>query len=287
MPAPSLILETSPEYTLKPSSITITEFLSYFKIEGKAHFAAWDKKDFRNNRRRVLNLDKKGRDELIKWSKKGTVSLGFLPNNADSDKEVVVCHSLFVEFDDYSSLEAQIDKIRAVSLPEPTFIVSTGNKSHHFYWCLDTGISPDDFTFYQKHLSAQLGSDPAIHNPARTMRLPHSIHPATGIRGTVVHFSGKTYPVSAVCNKAPNEKQPLPLVPRAEVDHHDNAPILKYIDKLEDVKYSYKGNSLTSRCPNHTGKSTTVFWVNLSTGKFCCHAGCNSSEVLRTLYKAQ
>jgi hypothetical protein len=275
-----LFATPSPEYELSvEKDFTVTKFLALFKITDTAYFAAWDKKNFKNNRRRVLEIAK-AKQELIKWSKGGTVNLGFIPNSANSNEEVVVCTSVFVEFDDGSSLESQIEKIRNNELPEPTLIVFTGNKSYHFYWCLEESISPSEFTSYQKHLSRRLGSDPAIHNPARTMRLPYSIHPATGVRGKVIHCSNKLYKISELGTPT---KEHTPL-PKANIEHKDNAPILKYIDQLEDTVYSYKGNSLTSRCPNHNGKSSTVFWVNLSTGKFCCHAGCNNSDILKTLY---
>lgn len=58
---------------------------------------------------------------------------------------------------------------------EPSLVVVTG-KGRHAYWVLADDLPLERFTTAQKRLIAFYGSDPAVHDLARVMRVPGSLH---------------------------------------------------------------------------------------------------------------
>jgi hypothetical protein len=78
---------------------------------------------------------------------------------------------VFVDFDGIDPDTAR-DRRCDAGLPTPTLIIASGH-GVHAYWRLAEPIADMAlWTRYQKRLIALLGSDGAIHDPARIMRLP-------------------------------------------------------------------------------------------------------------------
>lgn len=84
---------------------------------------------------------------------------------------VLLARNLFADFDNIT-VEAALVRLALVGLPRPTMIVVSG-KGVHFYWRLDVPITDLSlWTRLQKRLIRLLGSDEAVHDPARVMRIP-------------------------------------------------------------------------------------------------------------------
>ena len=98
--------------------------------------------------------------------------------------DVACARCLFVDFDGIAVSEAR-DRWRKVSLPTPTITIASGH-GVHAYWRLSEAIFDMDlWSKLQKRLIVLLDSDPAVHDPARVMRLPGFINhkePVTACR---------------------------------------------------------------------------------------------------------
>ena len=93
--------------------------------------------------------------------------------NTDAEtKSLNKCRAQFMEIDTLP-LEEQLQKIKQFAL-EPSIIVKT-RKSLHTYWLLSGG-SIKNFRKVQLQLVAHFGSDPALQNESRVMRLPGFNH---------------------------------------------------------------------------------------------------------------
>lgn len=94
-----------------------------------------------------------------------------IATGGSKNEDVLLARNLFADFDK-STLEQAMDKLRSSKLPMPTMIVMSGH-GVHFYWRLNSPIY--DLAYWkqiQKRLIQLLGSDPAIHDPSRPMRVP-------------------------------------------------------------------------------------------------------------------
>lgn len=99
----------------------------------------------------------------------------FAVNGGNTDTEtrtINKCRAQFMEIDSLP-LEEQLQKIKQFAL-EPSIIVRT-RKSLHTYWLLSEG-SIKNFRKVQLQLVAHFGSDPALQNESRVMRLPGFNH---------------------------------------------------------------------------------------------------------------
>lgn len=81
---------------------------------------------------------------------------------------------------DVESIAAIWIDLDGVALPEnfpltPTAIVESSEGKYHVYWAVND-VPLDDFPVIQKALAAFYGSDPAVHDLPRTMRLPGYWH---------------------------------------------------------------------------------------------------------------
>lgn len=87
------------------------------------------------------------------------------------NEDVILARSVCVDLDK-TTLEAAMQKLATSRLPLPTMIVISGH-GVHFYWRLLEAITDlENWTALQKRLIQLLGSDPAIHDPSRPMRIP-------------------------------------------------------------------------------------------------------------------
>ena len=90
-------------------------------------------------------------------------------------EDVARARCLFVDFDGISPDVAE-NKLYKAGLPTPTLTIASGH-GVHAYWRLASPVS--DMALWsalQQRLIAILGSDRAIHDPARIMRLPGFIN---------------------------------------------------------------------------------------------------------------
>jgi hypothetical protein len=94
------------------------------------------------------------------------------------DANIKICRCLFADFDkphfpaDCTD-QAGYAKSKAaeIGLPQPTMIIDSGH-GIHLYWRFTEPLEPSRWIRGMKLLSAALGSDAAIKNPERVMRLP-------------------------------------------------------------------------------------------------------------------
>lgn len=85
--------------------------------------------------------------------------------------DVLLARCLFADLDNIT-VEAALVRLALTGLPMPTMIVVSGN-GVHLYWRLDVPITDLAFwTALQKRIISLLGSDEAVHDPARVMRIP-------------------------------------------------------------------------------------------------------------------
>ena len=101
--------------------------------------------------------------------------------------------ALFIDIDDGRRLADLTLHI------EPTLTVSSG-RGDHPYWCIGEGSDLRKFTPAQKRLIKHYGSDPAIHDLPRVMRVPGFIHDK-GHGQTLVSLSegsGETHDIDQV-----------------------------------------------------------------------------------------
>lgn len=86
----------------------------------------------------------------------------------NSDAEITRIRSVFIDADGLPLDQAKFHT-------QPDFIVRRDADHWHAYWSL-TDCSVDDFEGMQKRLAAHYGTDKAVSNPSRVMRLAGTLH---------------------------------------------------------------------------------------------------------------
>jgi len=89
---------------------------------------------------------------------------------------VLFARCLFADFDGGTSVEQARIRITDSNLPAPTAIVETGNGCHAWWRLSEPITDAKTFTQLQKSLAARLGSDKAVVDFPRIMRLPGFIN---------------------------------------------------------------------------------------------------------------
>jgi hypothetical protein len=106
------------------------------------------------------------------WNK--SRGIYFVPNGGgDTDADINVFNAVFCESDNISIAEQNhiLD-----AAPVPTSIRVETSKSVHAYWLLKPGCVEVQWREIQSRIIAYFGSDPALKNPSRVMRLPGFNH---------------------------------------------------------------------------------------------------------------
>jgi len=86
--------------------------------------------------------------------------------------DVLLARCLFADFDDTTAADEVRRRSQAAGLPGPTLLVDSGH-GIHAWWRLSEPVSDmAEWSALQKALSRKLGSDKAIHDAPRIMRLP-------------------------------------------------------------------------------------------------------------------
>lgn len=211
--------------------------------------------------------------ELIRENQQGQhIYVGANPRcvwGGTRSKDVACARCLFVDFDGIDQDIAR-DRWCDAGLPTPTLIIASGH-GVHTYWRLAEPITDMAlWTRCQKKLIALLGSDGAIHDPARIMRSPG--------------FLNHKEPVAA-CSIVDDDpariydlKSLTPLVNIATVEREDRAA---------QTTYNLQGQSNAplhdSRCAIETAKRAAAKWPSASRGGRNARAFQNAAYLVKNL----
>lgn len=116
-------------------------------------------------------------------------------DGGDKDEDITSCAAFFVEWDN-KPIDWQLTAWQSFGFGEPSIIVTTGGKSAHCYWVLNSPIAPDRWQPIQSALIAATAADPVNRNPSRVMRLPGGYY--IGPNGTA---TGQTKIHSSTTNR--------------------------------------------------------------------------------------
>lgn len=125
--------------------------------------------------------------------------------------DILAVRAVFCDFDDGPADSYAV---------EPSFIVYSV-RGPQPYWLLEPGSSVEEFRLAQQQLAAFYGSDPAVHDPSRVMRLPGFFHckgepvMVTGLRG-----AGRRQSLREVL-----AAHPAKVAPRVELIRDPDVPI--------------------------------------------------------------
>ena len=89
------------------------------------------------------------------------------------NENIVRPRGLFADADNKEQVERCTQALKACAVT-PSMIVKSG-RGYHFYFCADD-ILRDQFSALQKSLIEKLGTDAAVHDLPRVMRLPGTLH---------------------------------------------------------------------------------------------------------------
>ncbi len=87
---------------------------------------------------------------------------------------IIRARALYVDADGPDQLQRCREAIRA-SRAVPSMVVRTSTDRAHFYWCCDD-LARNQFSALQSALIGKLGTDQAVKDLARVMRLPGTLH---------------------------------------------------------------------------------------------------------------
>ena len=110
-------------------------------------------------------------EKIPGWQVEGR-NIYAVPNGGgDTADSIGDCVGLFAEWD-HLTLAEQMDLPAQLGLPSPTFSLFTGGKSLHVYWVFEQPIEVARWRPLMQRLINHCGSDPAVKDPSRCMRLP-------------------------------------------------------------------------------------------------------------------
>jgi hypothetical protein len=163
-------------------------------------------------------------EQLERWQAQGYGIYIVVNGGGHKDEDVKYCRAIFCEFDD-RPIEDQINFWQQLGLPEPSLQIAT-RKSVHTYWIFAEPIPTVQWRQLQTALLEYTGSDRALKNPSRVMRLAGAYHIKPGhepLRCDLIHQSGKRYSYEELRAVVPVPQQPtpaqpqlLPLLPQAQ-----------------------------------------------------------------------
>lgn len=163
------------------------------------------------------------------------------------DANVAAFRTVFVDFDHIeadgcSPTEIALSRIEDAGLPAPTLVVFSGH-GVHAYWRLTAPVDEATWRNLQERLNKTLGSDTAIKNPERIMRLPgfqNVKDPARPVDCFVVQADpSAVYLVEAIAGILPPLVEKAPTLAPAQKPATPNAKAAK----AHAVLYSHKWES--------------------------------------------
>ncbi|OWY65854.1 DNA primase [cyanobacterium TDX16] len=149
-------------------------------------------------------------EQVERWQVQGYGVHIVVNGGGHKDEDVKSCRAIFCEFDD-RAIEEQINFWQDLGLPEPSLQIAT-RKSVHTYWVFDEPIAVERWRELQTALLAYTGSDPALKNPSRVMRLAGAYHIKPGcnpLRCDIIHSGDKRYSYEELRTAIP-APEPLP-----------------------------------------------------------------------------
>lgn len=211
--------------------------------------------------------------ELIRENWQGQhIYVGANPRSAwgaTRSKDVACARCLFADFDGIDADTAR-DRWCDASLPTPTLIIASGH-GVHTYWRLAEPIRDMAlWTRYQKRLITLLGSDGAIHDPARIMRLPGFLNHKEPIAACSIVDDDPARIYDLKCLRA--------LVRSATKGWEGSAAPATY-----NLRIQPKRVVCDSRCAIETAKRTAANWPSVSKGGRNARAFQNAAYLTKNL----
>jgi putative DNA primase/helicase len=224
--------------------------------------------------------------------------------NAGGDCDVNICgfNAWFAEID-HLAIPEQHALIDALPLP-PSIRVET-KKSVHSYWLSKTREKDvAAWRAVQRGLITRLGSDPAIKNPSRVMRLPFFDHVTYLAESDAFTFQSvklieaddverrytlqqmqQAYPTPAATPKTQHKSDASPQMPNGECDLYSWEGLHIELRRrvIQVARLNAYGNYV-AKCPAHNGTSETSLFFNPTTSKVACtsaNAHCSYADILR------
>jgi predicted P-loop ATPase len=113
--------------------------------------------------------------EMKAWNaKRYAVFMGINAGAGFKDAEINTVRSIFVDSDESKPEKAAAIR-EAVLADKPTLLVNTSGHKFHAHWLIND-LPVGEFRSIQQALVAKFGTDPAVINPARIMRVPGFLH---------------------------------------------------------------------------------------------------------------
>ena len=143
--------------------------------------------------------------------------------------------AIFADFDDPENAANQVEQISSVL--EPTVVVeSSPNKFHVYYVLSNQDLIPvNEFTYWQKHLVKEYGSDPKCTDSSRVMRVPGFKHNKGDPKPvTIVRCSGKKYSLDDLVSAFYGGRNNW-LTSHAGRYRRDGLPPKEIADRLADI----------------------------------------------------
>ncbi len=242
----------------------------------------------RNGKNAIATLDR------LPATQAADRAIYFVVNGQGQKKaDITWARALFCEFDQaqVAGHEAQLQRILESALPVPTCMVSTRH-SIHAYWSFDQPVPIAAWEMLTLDLISYLGSDPAIKDASRLMRLAGFFHTqgdrATGelvepVRCELIQENGTRYSYRELREAVPCRVEALPLesaaarpaATRATVDGsrelsdiltRDILPRLSLspeaIFNWSEHNFHWSGSDKArGACPWHESQSGTAFHI--------------------------
>lgn len=184
-------------------------------------------------------------------------------------KDVACTRCLFVDFDGITIDEAKKRWLDA-SLPTPTITIASGHGVHAYWRLSEPVLDMAIWSKLQKKLIALLDSDPAIHDPARIMRLPGFTNykePVAACR-IIDDDQGRIY----------NLKSLLPLLNSVVTKSEERA--LQVANNFAALSKKQLNNNIS---PIKIAELTAAKWPAVTKGGRNCKAFQNSAFLLKNL----
>ena len=189
------------------------------------------KEDLRYAPNTGRKADRLNWEQIERWQAQGYGVYIVVNGGGHKDEDVKSCRAIFCEFDD-RPIEEQIWFWRELGLPEPSLQVQT-RKSVHTYWVFDEAIEVDAWRKLQTDLLVRTGSDPALKNPSRVMRLAGSYHIKPGCKPVycnIIHNLDKHYSYQELRAAIPLPKPPDPKLPLLQPSYESKPQGKRYED---------------------------------------------------------
>jgi len=154
-------------------------------------------------------------DRLTRANRAQDVYVGVNPRKAiggTTADDVALARCLFVDFDDDAEPHDVLAAIFDAGLPAPSLVIHSGHGVHGYWRLVEPITDLAEFTRLQKGLIALLGSDKAIHDPPRIMRLPGlmNVKREPHVPCCIVEANGERHDIELFRERIPKVELPAP-----------------------------------------------------------------------------